>query len=141
MVLPFYMYHTLSSPRSCLKAVLTINIPDDIYSFHWLKLCHNLSDAIESVQKRVVRIVLPNCHYNDALIQSGITALSQRREEACTNFIKRDCLSSPVFRPLIPCVSIDRPYCLGSGECAPVRFVPKTNGFADFSTIKYENQL
>ena len=42
--------------------------------------------AIEAVQKRALRIVLPNCHYDDALIQSGITAFSQRREEACTNF-------------------------------------------------------
>ena len=52
-----------------------------------------------------------NLKDDDALIQSGITALSQRREEACTNFINRDCLSSPVLKPLIPCVSIDRPYC------------------------------
>ena len=97
--------------------------------------------ATESVQKRALRIVLPNCHYDDALIQSGITALSQRREEACINFIKRDCLSSPVLKPLIPCVSIDRPYCLRSGERVPVRLVPKTKRFADFCTIKFQDQL
>ena len=66
-----------------------------------------LDDAIESVQKRALRIILPTCHYDDALIQSGIAALSQRREEACTNFIKRDRLSSPVLKPLIPRVSIN----------------------------------
>ena len=93
------------------------------------------------VQKRVLRIVLPNCHYDDALIQSGITALSQRREEACINFIKRDCLSSPVLKPLIPCVSIDRLYCFRSGERVPVRLVPKTKRFADFCTIKFQDQL
>ena len=71
----------------------------------WAALPKYLEDAIESVQKRALRIVLLNCHYDDALIQSGVTALSQRREEACTNFIKRNCLSSPVIRPLIPCVS------------------------------------
>ena len=27
-----------------------------------------LDDAIEYVQKRALRIVLPNCHYDDALI-------------------------------------------------------------------------
>ena len=100
-----------------------------------------LGDAIESEQKRALCIVLPNCHYDDALIQSGITTLSQRREEACANFIKRDCLSSPVLKPLIPCVSIDRPYCLCSGERVPVRFVPKTKRLADFCTIKYQDQL
>ena len=106
----------------------------------WAALPKYLEDAIESVQKRALRIVLPNCHYDDALIQSGITALSQRREEACINFIKRDCLSSPVLKPLIPCVSIDRPYCLRSGERVPVRLVPKTKRFADFCTIKFRSR-
>ena len=72
----------------------------------WAALPKYLEDAVEPVQKRALRIVLPNCHYGDALIQSGITGLSQRREEACTNLIKSDCPSSPVLRPLIPCVSI-----------------------------------
>ena len=97
----------------------------------WAALPKYLGDAIESVQKRALRIVLPN----------GITAISQRKEEACTNFIKRDCLSSPVLRPLIPCASIDRRYCLRSGERAPVRFVANTKRFADFYTIKYQDQL
>ena len=91
----------------------------------WAALPKYLDDIIESVQKRALRIVLPNCHYDDALIQSGITALSQRREKACINFIKRDCLSSPVLKPLIPCVSIDRPYCLCSGERIPVALSPR----------------
>ena len=42
---------------------------------------------------------------------------------------------------LIPCVSIDRPYCLRSGERVPVRLVPKTKRFADFCTIKFQDQL
>ena len=96
-----------------------------------------LEDAIESVQKRALRIVLPNCHYDDALIQSGITALCQRREEACTNFIKCDYLSSPVLKLLILCWSNDRPYCLRSGERVPVRLIPETERFADFCTIKF----
>jgi len=50
-------------------------------------------------------VTMTNCHYDDALIQSGITALSQRRKEASTNFIKRDCLSCSVLTPLIPCVN------------------------------------
>ena len=107
----------------------------------WAALPKYLEDTIESVQKEALRIVLPNCHHDDALIQSGITALSQRREEACTNFIKCDCLPSPVLKALIPCVSIDRPYCLRSGERVPVRLVPKTKRFADFCTIKFQDQL
>ena len=38
----------------------------------WAALSKYLEDAIESVQKRALRIVLPNCHYDDALIQSGL---------------------------------------------------------------------
>ena len=91
----------------------------------WAALPKYLEDAIESVQKRALRIVLPNCHYDDALIQSGITALSQRREKACINFIKRDCLSSLVLKLLIPCVSIDRPYCLCLGKRIPVALSPR----------------
>lgn len=71
----------------------------------WAALLKYLDGAIESEHKRATRIVLPNCHYDDALIQSGITVLSQRRKEACTNFIKRDCLSSSVLTPLISCVN------------------------------------
>ena len=107
----------------------------------WAALPKYLHDAIESVQKRALRIVLPNCHYDDALIQSGITALSQRREKACINFTKRDYLSSHVLRPLIPCVSIDRPNCLCSGKRVLERFVPKTKRFVDFCTIRYQDPL
>ena len=107
----------------------------------WAALPKYLEDAIESVQKRALRIVLPNCHYDDALIQSGITALCQRREEACTNLIKCDYLSSPVLKLLILCWSNDRPYCLRSGERVPVRLIPKTEGFADFCTIKFQDLL
>ena len=93
----------------------------------WAALPKYLDDAIESAQKRALRIVLPNCHYDDALIQPDITTLSQRREEACINFI--------------PCVSINMPNYLRSGERVPVRFVLKTKRIADFCTIKSQDPL
>ena len=45
----------------------------------WAALSKYLEDAIESVQKRALRIVLPNCHYDDALIQSGLHKFYQAR--------------------------------------------------------------
>ena len=135
-----YALHTLKKAASA-SILLHCTICTRICLPRLGSLAKYLHDAIESVQKRALRIVLPNCHYDDALIQSGITALSQRREKACINFIKRDYLSSHVLRPLIPCVSIDRPYCLRSRERVPVRFVPKTKRFADFCTIEYQDQL
>ena len=56
--------------RSIVRSVLEYACPV------WAALPKYLGDVIESVQKRALRIVLPNCHYDDALIQSGITALS-----------------------------------------------------------------
>ena len=91
--------------KSNLTIMPLVQVYCSIVRSVWAALPKYLDDAIESVQKRALRIVLPNCPYDNALIQSGITPLSQRREEACTNFIKRDCLSSPVLRPLIPFVN------------------------------------
>ena len=45
---------------------------------------------------------------------------------ATTCFIKRDCMSSSILKPLIPCESIDKPFCLRSGDRAPLCFFPKT---------------
>ena len=42
-----------------------------------------LSDEIERVQKRVLRIVYPNLHYEDALIEARMESLYDRRQAAC----------------------------------------------------------
>ena len=104
----------------------------------WAALPKYLNGATESVQKRALHIVLPNCHYDDALIQSGITALSQSWEEACTNSIKHDCMSSSVLKPLIPSGSIDRPYCLRLGKHARYALSPRQSG-SQISALLYRH--
>ena len=42
-----------------------------------------LSDALEGIQKRALRIILPNLHYDEALILSGLPSLEDRRAAAC----------------------------------------------------------
>ena len=42
-----------------------------------------LSDEMEQVQKRALRIVYPSMHYNEALIESGLETLCARRYAAC----------------------------------------------------------
>ena len=37
----------------------------------WAALPKYLEDAIESVQKRALRIVLPNCHYGPVYMEGG----------------------------------------------------------------------
>ena len=46
--------------------------------FHYSILKY-LSDEIERVQKRAHRIVYPNLHYEDALIEAGMESLHTRR--------------------------------------------------------------
>ena len=40
-----------------------------------------LSNELEGVQKRAMRIIFPLCSYNEALVESGLTKLSDRRQE------------------------------------------------------------
>ena len=40
-----------------------------------------LSNELERVQKRAMRIIFPLCSYNEALVEPGLTKLSDRRQE------------------------------------------------------------
>ena len=64
--------------------------------------------------EKLLHIISLNVYNQDALSQSGIATLSQRREEVCVNFIKREGSSSPLPNALVPHVSIKRPY---HGQC------------------------
>ena len=56
--------------------------------FHY-SILKNLSDEIERVQKRALRIVYPNLHYEDALIEAGMESLHTRRQKACDKLFKQ----------------------------------------------------
>ena len=45
-----------------------------------------LSDALEGIQKRALRIILPNLHYDNALILSGLLSLEDLRAAAFLGF-------------------------------------------------------
>ena len=52
----------------------------------WAGLTQYLSDQIESIQKRALKIIFPSLCYEDALKKSGLILLRQRREDAsCTH--------------------------------------------------------
>ena len=55
-----------------------------------------LSDALEGIQKRALRIILPNLHYDEALILSALPSLEDRRAAACESFMRTK-PSNPVF--------------------------------------------
>ena len=56
-----------------------------------------LSDALEGIQKRALRIILPNLHYDEALILGGLPSLEDRRAAACESFMRNLKPSNPVF--------------------------------------------
>ena len=56
-----------------------------------------LSDALEGIQKRSLRIILLNLHYDEALILSGLPSLEGRRATACESFMRNLKPSNPVF--------------------------------------------
>jgi hypothetical protein len=53
----------------------------------WSALPKTLSDLIESVQKRALKIAYPTLSYDEALQKTNIKLLSTRREEACKKLI------------------------------------------------------
>ena len=47
-----------------------------------------LSNELEGVQKRAMRIIFPLCSYNEALVESGLNKLSDRRQELVDKLFK-----------------------------------------------------
>ena len=56
-----------------------------------------LSDALEGIQKRSLRIILLNLHYDEALILSGLPSLEGLRATAFESFMRSLKPSNPVF--------------------------------------------
>ena len=107
----------------------------------WAGLTQYLSDQIESIQKRALKIIFPSLCYEDALKKSGLILLRQRREDACITFLKRSYSSSDLLRNLVPRVAHTRPNTLRTGETVSVPASARTNRFGDFCTIKYQNHV
>ena len=114
----------------------------------WAGLKQYLSDQIESIQKRALKIVFPSLCYEDALKKSGLILLRQRREDACITFLKRSYSSSDLLRNLVPRVAHTRPYALRTGEPVSVPASSRTNRFGNFlhnqipeSRLKYRNAI
>ena len=89
---------------SIIRSVLEYTSPT------WAGLTRHLSDHIESVQKRALKIIFPSLSYEDAHKKSGLILLRQRREDACITFLKRTYSSSDLLRKLKPRVVFTRPH-------------------------------
>ena len=73
-----YVDHTTQFYWVCVRPILEYALT----VFHY-SLSKYLSDEIERVQKRALRIVYPNIPYENALIEAGMKTLYARRQTAC----------------------------------------------------------
>ena len=61
-----------------------------------------LSDSIERVQKRALRIIYPTLHYQQALVTSGCVSLHTRRKELCSKLFTKIKEPESCLRHLVP---------------------------------------
>ena len=61
-----------------------------------------LSDSIERVQKRALRIIFPALHYQEALATTGCVSLHTRRMELCSKLFTKIKEPESRLRHLVP---------------------------------------
>ena len=130
-----YLLHTILETIDRFESVLEYSSPVGA------GLTQYLSDQIESVQKRALKIIFPFMSYEDALKKSGLINLCQRREDACVTFLKRSYYSSDLLRNLVPRCQFSRPYALRAGRTVSVPTSSRSIRFGNFCTIKYQNHV
>ena len=107
----------------------------------WASLSATLSEDIESLQRRALRIIYPELSYMDALVVSGLDTLANRRHECCMKFITkvRECKSDN--NPLVNMVkeaSYHPVHDYNLRNNNPIKLLnPRTERFKRFVTIKY----
>ena len=73
-----YMEKCKSDSRTTVK--------ENVYREMFTK--YLFSNELEGVQKRAMRIIFPLCSYSKALVASGLTKLSERRQELVDKLFK-----------------------------------------------------
>ena len=97
-----------------------------------------MSDALEGIQKRALRIIILNLHYK-ALILSDLQSLEDRRAAACESFTHNLKPSNPVFGlALSGRVTTVHSYSLRSCRNYNNKMC-KTKRLSEFVSVKYFN--
>ena len=106
----------------------------------WPTLSKSLSDLLESVQKRALRIAYPNLSYEEALENSNLQLLSSRREESCKRFVETLRREDSCFNPLTEIVKFRPQFrtheydlCNDNPDLLPIM----SECFKKFVTVKY----
>ncbi|XP_032237538.2 uncharacterized protein LOC116618187 [Nematostella vectensis] len=107
----------------------------------WSALPEYLVELVESVQKKVLRIVFPNLSYHEALSHAKLETLCQRRETACIALVAKAKRGGPLKR-LIPIpVATHHGYGLRSGTASVVPICGRTNRLNNFCTYRYQQVM
>ena len=106
----------------------------------WSTLTKGQSDLIESIQRRALRILLPEMSYQDALNYTGLKKLSTRRHNSCEQFIRKLKLDNGPINTLKDVVATrihptTHNYDLRSESSLSLQ--TNTERFQNFITVKY----
>ena len=97
-----------------------------------------LSEVLEAVQRRAMRIIYPYADYNIALCNAGLGSLADRREAICAKFISKARISSPLSYILTNRSTIDHGYQLSSGQQHAEHIKGHTERFNNFVTVRFQ---
>ena len=105
----------------------------------WQDIPAYLSDAIESIQRRALRIIFPNSSYQQALHQANLTSLADRRIFICKKLIagimRNESHPISFLAPQVMTRSIQ--YQLRSGNTKTTTTIKRTNRANTFSIFRF----
>ena len=103
----------------------------------WSALPGYLTNAIESVRRRALRIICPLVGYETALISTGFVSLEARRANLLTKYFSKS-KDTPHIRDVIPLVTqVSHGYTLRSVSSRDVRMSARTERFRSFINMRY----
>ena len=103
----------------------------------WSALPECLVQLVEIVQKSALRIILPDCSYDSALVSCGLSTLLARREDACRRFISNIKESGFLAHLLPQPTSVAHGYGLRSGFSRSEFHFVRTDRLSNFVTYSY----
>ena len=118
----------LSNVRSVLEYAVQV----------WQDIPAYLSDAIESIQRRALRIIFPNSSYQQVLELTNLSTLANRRILLCKRLMADMKDESHPISFLTPKVTTrTMPYQLRSGNTKAPKTMKRTGKANDFFTFRF----
>ena len=118
--------------RALIRSVLEYAAPV------WSGLPVYLSEVLEAVQRRAMRIIYPYADYNTALCSAELGSLADRRDAICAKFISKARTSPPLSYILTNRSNIDHGYQLRSGQQRAEHVKGHTERFNNFVTVRFQ---